>query len=301
VDALEWLLDADPALRWQVERDLAGHAGWQDTRARVPHEGFGARLLALQDDDGQWAGGAFFPADHDWSTPQPFTATTWALNALREWGVEADVLGDTAARLAVSSRWEYEDLPYWDGEVDCCINSYTLANGAWLGVDVTGLLQWFADHQLGDGGWNCEWVNGASVSSFHSTLNSLKGLLSYQEFTGTDTSTLRAPGQEYLLSRSLLHRAGTGELVGPWVGEFTYPFRWGYSALNALDHLRAAGVRDPRTAAAVDLVRSLGPDGTWTQAPRFEGTVWFPVDEPPGEPSRWVTFLARRALAFHTP
>src|SRR5262245_45904213 len=128
-ELIEWLLDCDPALRWQVERDIVGAAEevWQATRARVATEGFGARLLALQDPDGQWAGGAYVPKGYDFSSPeaaqggQPYTATTWALNMLREWGLNAAVLGDTAERLAANCRWERDDLPYWGGEVDCCI------------------------------------------------------------------------------------------------------------------------------------------------------------------------------------
>src|SRR6188508_1374986 len=109
-----WLLDSDPALRWQVERDLFGAPAevWEATRARVPTEGFGPRLLALQDPDGQWAGGAFFPRGFDFATigseGQPWTATTWTLNALREWGVDASVLADTPDKLAANSRWEYD-------------------------------------------------------------------------------------------------------------------------------------------------------------------------------------------------
>jgi hypothetical protein len=119
----DWLLDSDPALRWQVERDLVRlpPETWSATRARVATEGFGARLLALQDPDGQWAGGAFFPAGFDFEgteaqAGQPWTATTWSLNSLREWGLDPAVLGDTAARLDASSRWEYDDLPYRVGE-----------------------------------------------------------------------------------------------------------------------------------------------------------------------------------------
>ena len=145
---IDWLLDSDPALRWQVERDLVGAPPevWEATRARIATEGFGARLLALQDPDGQWAGGAFFPGGlrlprarrPPKARGQPWTATTWTLNTLREWGLDAAVLAGTAELLAANSRWEYDDLPYWGGEVDCCINAYTLANGAWLGADVVG-------------------------------------------------------------------------------------------------------------------------------------------------------------------
>lgn len=190
---LTWLLDSDPTLRWQVERDLAGlpPETWEATRARIATEGFGAEILSHQDSDGQWAGGAYFPADFDFNGPeaaddagQPYTATTWSLNALREWGLDAAVLAGTADLLAKNSTWEYENLPYWDGEVDCCINVFTLANGVWLGADVAGLAQWFIDHQLPDGGWNCEWVEGSTRSSFHSTINSLKGLLFYEEAVG---------------------------------------------------------------------------------------------------------------------
>lgn len=311
---LDWLLDSDPALRWQVERDLAGAPDevWQATRARVATEGFGARLLALQDEDGQWAGGAYFPADYTFDGDeakqpgQPWTATTWTLNALRDWGLDPSALAGTAERLAANSRWEYDDLPYWGGEVDCCINAFTLANGAWLGADVAGIVEWFADHRMADGGWNCMWEEGSTRSSFHSTLNSLKGILAYEELTGPSDRVrdLRASGEEYLLERRLHLRLSTGEPVGPWVTNFTYPFRWTYSALHAADYFRGAnlltgGSPDPRLADAVELVRAAErPDGTWAQGQRHQGRVWFDVDVPEGEPSKWLTFHARRVLGW---
>ncbi len=186
---LDWMLDSDPALRWQVECDLARapETVWRATRVRVATEGFGARLLARQDADGQWAGGSYFPGDFDFHGPeaapgagQPYTATTWSLNTLRDWGLDAAALAGTADLLAANSRWDYDGAPYWQGEVDCCINAFTLANGAWLGAEVSGIGRWFVEHRLADGGWNCEWVEGSTRSSFHSTLNSLGGLLYYE-------------------------------------------------------------------------------------------------------------------------
>ena len=315
-ELLGWLLDTDPALRWQVERDLAGEPErvWRATRARVATQGMGARLLGLQDEDGQWAGGAYFPtrADPraldraDDEEGQPYTATTWTLNALRDWGLDASALAGTADKLAANSRWEYDDLPYWAGEVDCCINAFTLANGVWLGADVSGLVDWFLEHQLQDGGWNCEWVEGSRRSSFHSTLNSLGGILWYERATGGD-DRLRAArhrAQEYLLRRRLLYSLRTGQQVGAWVGHFGYPFRWPYTALRALDHLRAASEHDhvppdPRAAEAIALVRAARrADGRLLQATRYRGQVWFDVDVPVGEPSPWLTFFATRVLAW---
>ncbi|HEX3678744.1 MAG TPA: squalene cyclase [Galbitalea sp.] len=313
--AVSWLLDTDPALRWQVERDLDGAPPvvWEATRARIATEGFGARLLALQDVDGQWAGGAFFPRDFDFHGPeaqpgagQPWTATTWTLNSLRDWGLDSALLKGTAELLAANSRWEYDDGPYWAGEVDCCINGWTLANGAWLGADVSSLAQWFVDHRMPDGGWNCEWVDGSTRSSFDSTLNSLKSILYYESAVGGSDALRQARrgAEEYLLERRLLYRRSTGELQGDWVTRFAYPFRWFYSALNAVDYFRAAALQDgttpdPRLTAAIDVIRSARrEDGTWLQERRHPGSVWFEVDVAPGEPSPWLTFFGTRALAW---
>lgn len=307
MDRLAWLRDSDPALRWQVERDLLGEppAVWEATRARVATEGFGARLLGKQDPDGQWAGGAFFPAGFDFASMdtegQPWTATTWTLNSLREWGLDAAVLRGTAELLAEHSRWEYDDLPYWGGEVDCCINAWTLANGGWLGADVAGITGWFVEHRLPDGGWNCEWVEGSTRSSVHSTLNSLKGLLAWETATGgTEASrAARRGGEEYLLERGLFRRLSTGEPIADWVERFSSPIRWHYDVLNAAEYFRAAGRPDPRLAEAVELIRAARqPDGTWLQSGRQPGRVWFEVDVPAGEPSKWLTLFATRVLAW---
>ncbi|SEA51046.1 MULTISPECIES: squalene cyclase [unclassified Mycobacterium] len=310
----DWLLDSDPTLRWQVERDLldATPAVWEATRSRIATEGFGARLLALQDPDGQWAGGAFFPADFDFDDPdgadegQPWTATTWTLNALREWGLDASVLRErrTVELLDEHSRWEYDDLPYWSGEVDCCINAWTLANGVWLGADVNGLAGWFLEHQLPDGGWNCDWVEGSRRASFHSTLNSLKGLLAFEAATSgnADIRAARRRGEEYLLERRLLNRLSTNQPVGQWINDFTYPMRWSYSAINAAEYFRSAALQDgttpdARVRDAVDIVRAARqPDGTWLQTGRQPGRVWFEVDVPAGQPSKWLTLYGTRLL-----
>lgn len=308
---LEWLLDSDPALRWQVERDVA-HAPaetWEATRARVATEGFGAALLARQDADGQWAGGSFFPAgffDGEEATApgQPWVATTWSLRDLREWGLDAAVLAGTADKLAVNSRWDYDDLPYWGGEVDVCINSYTLAAGAWLGADVSELAAWFPAHRLADGGWNCEAEEGDSVrSSFHSTLNAVRGMLAYERLTGdAGLREARHGGEEYLLQRRLLYRLTSGELVGDFVTRFVHPSRWRYSALTALDHFRDAALweatpPDPRLADAIEVVRAARqPDGTWLQTTPLAGRTWFDVDVPEGQRSRWLTLIGTRVL-----
>ena len=318
-ETIEWMLDSDPALKWQVERDILGlpESEWQKTRALTATEGIGARLLALQDEDGQWAGGAYFPTREDaralpyveGEKGQPYIATTWTLNSLREWGVDASALADTADRLDAGCKWEYDDLPYWAGEVDCCINAFTVSNGAWLGRDMNANVQWFLEHQLEDGGWNCEWIEGDLRSSFHSTLNSLAGLLDYELRTGKNekVADARKRAEEYLLQRRLMFRLSTGEPVGPWLNDLAYPLRWNYTIIRALNYFRDSAEfsgtePDPRIAEAAEALAAMANEnGRWVTNDRIPGQVWFDVDTPVGEESKWLTFFALRALAWAKP
>lgn len=311
---LDWLVETDPALRWQVERDLldASESTWQGTRERVGEEGFGLHMREAQDPEtGMWAGGAYFPAHTDLNAadddePQPWTATTWSLTALREWGVDSEQLGDTAARLEEHAHWEYEDLPYWGGEVCVCINALTLRNGLWLGRDMTDLAHWFVDHAADEGGWNCNWADGAKRASATSTLNGLVGILSYERQSGGSDAlrSARAMAEEYLLQRRLSWRVSDGAKMMSEADQFTYPHRWYYSVLRALDYFRQShehegGVVDSRLDDAVQLVRDKRrTDGTWARDWDPGGAVWFEVDAPPGEPSPWITFEALRVLRW---
>jgi len=313
-DTLDWLLDSDPALRWQVQRDLiaASEDEWQATRARIATEGYGAAILAHQAEDGQWARGSYFPA-RDFTDAavierrpdeQPWIATTWALKDLRDLGLDASALTGTAEKLDRNCLWDYDDLPYWGGEIDVCINGFTLATGAWLGADVSAIAAWFPAHRLADGGWNCEAEEGRSErSSFHSTLNAVVEMLAYERLTGDESlRDARHGGEEYLLERRLMRRLSTGEIVAPWVTDFIAPSRWQYSALAALDHFRNVSelegtAPDPRLAEAVDAVRAARrDDGTWLQGDVHGGAVWVEIDAPKGEPSKWLTLIGTRVL-----
>jgi hypothetical protein len=311
---IDWLLDSDPSLRWQVMRDLldAPEAEWRAERAKVETEGWGAQLLSHEDEDGQWAGGAFAPRGFDFrqleEVGQPWTATTFSLSQLRELGLDPS---SRRARRAVeligaNSRWEHDGQPYWEGEVEECINGRTVADGAYFGVDVAPIVARLVGERLDDGGWNCERANGSVRSSFASTINVLEGLLEYERATGgtRESRAARASGEEFLLKRGLFRRLSTGEPADERFLSFLHPSRWRYDVLRALDHFRAAAAwtgaaPDPRLADAVDHVRArrLG-DGRWQLDWQLPGRVWFHVDDGPGEPSRWVTLRAMRVLRW---
>jgi hypothetical protein len=311
---IDWLLDSDPSIRWQVMRDLldAPQSEWRTERAKVETEGWGARLLSYEDDDGQWAGGAFLPSDFDFQewkdVGQPWTSTAFSLSQLREFGL--DPSSDRAKRavqlIGVNSRWDHAGEPYWEGEVEECINGRIAADGAYFGVDVSPIVDRLVGERLEDGGWNCERANGSVRSSFASTINVLEGLLEYERATGgtTESRQARTSGEEYLLRRNLFRRLGTGEPADQQFLSFLHPNRWRYDVLRALDYFWSAATltgaaADPRLGAAVDHIRSrrIG-DGSWPLDWSLPGRVWFEVDSAVGEPSRWVTLRAMRVLRW---
>jgi hypothetical protein len=222
VTVLDWLLDSDPAIRWQTLRDLAAApaAIVAAERARVATEGWGARVLALQGADGQWEGGALFPARASSATGeqargQPWTATAYSLVLLQDCGVDPR---DHRVRLAVEQvrahcRWEHAGQPFFSGEIERCINGMTVALGVYFDQDVDGVVARLVDEQLDDGGWNCEVENGSVRSSFHTTIRVLEGLLAHERATGGSTASIaaRRRGEEYLLERKLFRRKSTGD------------------------------------------------------------------------------------------
>lgn len=306
---VDWLLDSDPALRWQVLRDLTDATPDEVAaeRARVAVEGWGARLLALRDDDGQWAGGACFPADFrgDFSAGQPWTSTYPTLTLLRELGVDpqAKHVGEAIDLVRDNCRWEHAGQPFFDGEVEPCINGRTVALGAYFGVDVEPVVTRLIGEQLADGGWNCETENGSVRSSFNTTMCVLEGLLEYERATGGSAESVaaRQRGEEYLLERRLMRRLGTGEIAEPTWLRFAYPTWWHYDVLWALDYFRdTATAPDPRTAEAIELVRSKQqPDGRWLLDHTHPGAVHFTMEDGDGAPSRWNTLRAQRVLNWH--
>ena len=304
VTVVDWLLQADPAIRWQALRDLADAPDdvVAAERGRVATEGWGARLLALRDADGQWAGGACFPAGPapEKQPGQPWTSTLPTLDLLRTFGLDpgSDQARETVALIAENCRWEHDEQRYFDGEVEPCINGRTVAAGVYFGVDVTSIVERLLGEPLDDGGWNCWTEYGSVRSSFHTTINVLEGILAYEQAGGgpPDVRAARRRGEEYLLERNLLRSKSTGELAVEAFRQFSFPTRWFYDVLRALDYFRAAGdPPDERMAEAVQLVRDKQQaDGTWLLENTHPGEVSCELEDGDGRSSRWNTLRALR-------
>ena len=299
---IEWLLDSDPAIRWQVMRDLTHQPAdvIAAERSRVATEGWGARLLALQAPDGLWAGR---PWSHDW------TDTFHALELLRRFGLDPE---SERARLAVDRVREHvtwrdpdfetpwSDNRFFEGEVEPCINGNVVATGSYFGVDMTPLVDRLIGEQLPDGGWNCEVENGATVSSFETTINVLEGLLEYERAVGGSARVgeARRRGEAYMLERRLFRRKSTGEVIDPNWLRFSFPTWYHYDVLRALDYLREADVQpDERVEEAIGVVEgNRAPDGRWPLQNVHRGAAHIEMDDGEGTPSRWITLRAMRVL-----
>ena len=173
--------------------------------------------------------------------------------------------------------------------------------GAYFGADVDGVVTRLLADQLDDGGWNCWTEYGSTVSSFALDDLRARGPARVRADTGgsAELSAARRRGEQYLLERSLFRRKSTGEVpVDAWL-QFSFPPRWHYDVLRALEYFRLADVPDPRLADAVELVRSKRQrDGTWLLENTHPGAVHFELEDGDGHPSRWNTLRATRVLGW---
>ena len=298
---IEWLLDADPSIRWQVMRDLTRTPAEivAAERARVTSEGWGLRLLDQQRADGQWGDGIATP--FWWSN-------MYTLVFLRDLGVDPAIARVRAAIALVRDNvtWgaEFGHSPFFEGEVEPCINGRVVALGAYFGERSDRLVDRLLSEQLADGGWNCEAERGSVRSSFHTTICVLEGLLAFEQAFGATTpvTDARRRGEEYLLERRLLRRLSTGDIIEPAWTQFAFPTLWHYDVLRALDYLCAAGVQpNPRIEEAVAIVRERRQgDGRWLLDVRHRNTLHEEFAGVVGAPNRWITLRALRVLDWCT-
>jgi len=294
---VKWLLDSDPAIRWQVMRDLTDEP-WEVVaieRARVASQGWGAQLLGLQAQGGQWG-----PADD-----QGWMTTVDALALMKNLGVDPASEEVLRAIGLVQERitwWQLDGRPFFDGETEACINGRILAAGAYFGASCDRLVGRLLNEQLEDGGWNCE-APPSKRSSFHSTICVLEGLLEYEKTQGPTSAVTqsRARAEDYLVQRRMLRSLRSGEVIDRKWTRFGFSTMFHYDVLRGLDYLRSAGVKpDERLAEAVALVEERAhQNGRWPLNVLHPSRVPFAMETKVGSASRWNTLRALRVLDWY--
>ena len=302
---LDWLREGDVAIQYQARRDLAdaGARTLSALRSRIATTGWGARLLAARKLNGHWGRGYYQPK---------WTCTHYALQDLR---LLEPPPATTAARASIDMLLDETDGP--DGGIyyspsliragrpsDVCLNGMILDIASYFRVLVPRLrrlVDLLLKTRMDDFGWNCEAYRGASHSSFHTTISVLEGLTEFSRaepgYRAADIAGAVASGAEFLLKHSLYKSHRTGEVVDKKMTMLSYPFRWRYDILRALDWFRRADrPYDSRMDEALELLLAKRrSDGTWPLQCRHPGETHFEMEDV-GKPSRWNTLRALRVL-----
>jgi len=297
---LKWLLDSDPAIRWQVMRDLTGEApaAIAAERSRVATEGWGAQLLAHQSPDGRWPGG-------QWDL-----VTLWSLVVLKDLGL--DPASKPARKMIdrIDKRLVFKPLnnrPFLHGETEPCINGRILGIGAYFKEPNETLANQLLAEQLEDGGWNCE-APKSQRSSFHTTICVLEGLLEYErvayERAGRKSAAItraRKRAENYLLERHMFRSLQTGKVIDKRWLRFSYPTHWHYDVLRGLDYLRNAGIKpDSRVEEAIEVViKRRHQNGRWPLNLLHPEHIPLQMETAVGSASRWNTLRALRVLHWY--
>jgi hypothetical protein len=299
-EVLDWLMEGDPAIRWQTMRDLldAPQEAWESERSTVSSHGWGKRFLELQDPEGTWAQGIYGPK---------WTSTTYTLLTLIEFGIDGR---HPAVRRGANQVFEKGIAQYRQkgrlGNLlrnDVCVWGFYLLISVHFGITepvIEELIELLLEEQMPDGGWNCRRQRDKSTrhGSFHTTFNVLEGLRAATRIGLLDRGVFQeseAKAMEFMLQHRLYKSDKTGEVVNGHFTKFCYPTRWHYDVLRGLDYMRDTPfIHDPRASDAIELLRARGHSGVWSTA-KYSGVTFFNL-EPGGRRSRWNTLRALRVL-----
>jgi hypothetical protein len=308
---LKWLLDSDPAIRWQVMRDLTGEVPSvvAAERSRVATEGWGAELLSRQSAGGDWGNGPRGWRDDLPKEDRGLLIALYSLSVLMDMGLDpaskqAREMIDRVDKRLVFKR--LNDQRFLNGETEPCINGRILGIGAYFAKANDALAKQLLDEQLEDGGWNCE-APKSRRSSFHTTICVLEGLLEYEraksKSLGVAKSVRRARkrAEEYLLERHMYRSLRTREVINKRWLRFSFPPFWHYDVMRGLDYLRNAGTKpDRRVREAIEcVIERRHQNGRWPLNLLHPEYIPLKMETVVGSASRWNTLRALRVLRWY--
>jgi hypothetical protein len=308
---LEWLLDSDPAIRWQVMRDLTTETpdAIAAERSRVATEGWGAQLLARQSPAGNWGGGPRGWRDDLPRDDRALLITLYSLVVLMDLGLDPSSKQAHKMIDRVDKRLVFKPLnkrPFLHGETEPCINGRILAIGSYFKEPNDALAHQLLGEQLADGGWNCE-VPNSRRSSFHTTICVLEGLLEYERARRKSgavakiVTKARKRAEDYLLERRMFRSLRTGEVINKRWLRFSFPTFWHYDVLRGLDYLRNAGIKPgSRVSDAIETVmKRRQQNGRWPLNLLHPEHIPLEMETGVGRASRWNTLRALRVLRWY--
>lgn len=298
-DIIEWLLDGDVSIQYQVYRDLIG-VERNDLRNRIAHEGWGAEFLSLQKRNGHWGDKFYHPK---------WTSTHYTLLDLKNLSISPNNLN---IKKVIRSVLDQEKG--LDGGInpsksvknsDVCLNGMFLNYASYFNIEenkLQSIVDFILDQRMGDGGFNCRFNrSGAIHSSLHSTLSVLEGILEYSmngyNYRLSDLKEAETTSLKFVLEHKLFISDRSGEVISKDFLRLPYPPRWRYDILKALDYFRLSGIPyDIRMQPALDaIVRKRKTNGCWLLQANHPGRIHFDMEKV-GKPSRWNTLRALRVF-----
>jgi len=298
-ELIKWLLAGDISIQYQVHRDLLNSDN-RHLRDRISKEGWGARFLQKQNREGHWGLRFYQPK---------WISTHYTVLDLKNLGISP---GCKEIRSSLSTFLEkpkgIEGGIYPIGKkkkCDVCLNGIFLNYAAYFRMnadDLKSIVDFLITEHMSDGGFNCDSnQRSTSHSSMHTTISVLEGFLEYSQngykYRLEELQQAAAESREFLLRHKLFQSDRTGQIIDKKMLMLSYPSRWRYDILRALEYFRLAGVEyDFRMDAAVQvLLKKQRADNTWPVQARHPGQTHFDMEKT-GEPSRWNTLRALRVL-----
>jgi hypothetical protein len=296
---IEWLLGGDVAIQYQTRRDLLDEKQ-PNLQKRIESEGWGERFLALRNKDGHWGRGFYVPK---------WTSSHYTLLDLKHLNIAPDQeqIRETIQKIIRERKSADGGINPSDRIVvsDICINGMLLTYACYFGMpqeDLESVIDYLIQNQMGDGGFNClSNRTGAVHSSLHSTISVLEGMREYKKngytYRLAELEGISEQSIEFILQHRLYKSDKTGEVIDRRMLLLSFPSRWYYDILRALDYFQSAGVKyDPRMEDGLDILRSKRRrDGTWPVQNRHPGESHFEMEKT-GGPSRWNTLRALRVF-----
>ena len=298
-EVLRWLLEGDVSINYQVYRDLLDDER-PSLRKRIEEEGWGARFLSLRKKDGHWGQGFYRPK---------WTSTHYTLLDLKNLATPPDNIKVRETISIILSEDKGQDGGVNPSKTikdsDVCINGMFLNYACYFGApqeDIKSIIDFLIGVQMKDGGFNCESNRkGAVHSSLHSTMSVLEGINEYKrnnyQYRINELIKIEPEAVEFILQHRLYRSDHTGKTIDKRMLLLSYPSRWRYDILRALDYFQYADVDyDPRMQDALEvLVKKRRCSGKWPLQGRHAGQTHFEM-EALGEDSRWNTLRALRVL-----
>jgi len=296
---IDWLLRGDVSIQYQVYRDLLGKPR-KSLQARIATEGWGARLLARRNVDGHWGRGFYQPK---------WTSTHYTLMDLKNLAISPDIKPIRQSIVMVLSEHKGHDGGINPSRTvaysDVCINGMILNYASYFGMEqesLKSIVDFLLREWMPDGGFNC-YSNrqGAVHSSLHSTLSVIEGIREYDingyRYKLSALKKAEKAAREFILQHKLFRSSTTGEIIDKRMLMLSYPSRWRFDILRALDYFQLAGMKyDTRMDDAVAvLMKKRLKDGRWPLQARHPGATHFEMEKT-GQASRWNTLRAMRVL-----